>query len=318
MADQNIPQTRRALRRTGPRKAEFLDEPIPPRGSSDVLIRVRAVSLNYKDVAMLDDNFPWPAPSNIIMGTDIAGEIVWVGDKVSQLAVGDRVVVLHNLDNITGREVTFRALGHNVDGALATHVVFEEHELVKFPDNLTWAELTREPGTGGVSILALVLAARAGATVIVTSSSDAKLERAKKLGASHVVNYKQNTKWEEEVLRLTGGLGVDIVIDQGGAATILQSLQSVKQRGQVSQVGFLSGEGQGDLFRLVHLLLIKVCTIVGIQVGSKGDLEDMMAFLKHSQLHLDSCIDGVYSFDKSLEAFNHLRKGAFGKVVIEL
>ncbi|RFU75136.1 hypothetical protein TARUN_7138 [Trichoderma arundinaceum] len=343
MTDHIIPQTRRALRRVGPAVAEFRDEPIPPRGSSDVLVRVRAVSLNYKDLAMLDDNFPWPVPSNTIMGTDVAGEVVWVGDKVSLFEVGSKVVALHNLDNITGRELTARALGQNIDGTLATYVVFSEHVLVKFPDNLTWAEASIVPcagltawsalnmgtsnlwgktvlvqGTGGVSILALSLAAKAGATVIATSSSDAKLERAKELGASHVINYKKNPNWEEEVLKITGGLGVDIVVEQGGAQTLIQSVQSLRRCGQVSQVGFLSGDGQADLFHLVQLLIIKKCSIVGIQVGSKGDLEDLMGFLRQPQFKLDSCIDRVFSFDNSLEAFDHLRKGnAVGKVVIE-
>lgn len=122
--------------------------------------------------------------------------------------------------------------------------------------------LIKEPGTGGVSTIALSLAAKAGATVIATSSSDAKLERAKNLGASHTINYKQNHNWEEQVQDLTGGAGVDIVIDQGGAETLLQSVYSLKTGGQVSQVGFLSGEGQGDLFRLVRLLIIKKGRIV--------------------------------------------------------
>jgi NADPH:quinone reductase-like Zn-dependent oxidoreductase len=110
--------------------------------------------------------------------------------------------------------------------------------------------------------MALILAAKAGATVIATSSSDAKLERAKKLGAAHGINYKKNLNWEEEVSRFTGGLGVDIVIDQGGAETLVQSMQSLKIGGQVSQVGFLSGDGQGDLSRLVKLLIGKKSRIV--------------------------------------------------------
>ncbi|KAL7916444.1 NAD(P)-binding protein [Trichoderma velutinum] len=343
MADQNIPRTRRALRRGGPHVAEFVDEAIPSRGSSDVLIRVRAVSLNYKDLAMLDDKFPWPVPSNIIMGADVAGEVVWIGDNVTLFEVGNRVAAIHNLDNITGRELTARAPGQGMDGTLATYVMFSEVQLVKIPENLTWAEASIVPcsgvtawsalnmrtnnlwgktvlvqGTGGVSIMALSLAAKAGATVIATSSSDAKLERAKNLGATHVINYKQNPNWEEEVLKLTGGLGVDLVIEQGGADSLLQSVQSIKREGQISQVGFLSGDGQGDMFRLVQLLIIKKCSIVGIQVGSKGDLEDLMNFLRQPHFKLDSCIDKVFSFDKSLEAFDYMRKGsAVGKIVIE-
>ncbi|KAL7815922.1 hypothetical protein V8C44DRAFT_323380 [Trichoderma aethiopicum] len=343
MATQGIPQTRRALRRLGPRAAEFVDEAIPSRGSSDVLIRVRAVSLNYKDLAMLDDNFPWPVPSNIIMGADVAGEVAWVGEKVAKFTIGDRVVAIHNLDNITGREATARAPGQGVDGTLATYVVFSEVELVKFPDNLTWAEASILPcsgvtawsalnmktnnlwgkkilvqGTGGVSMIALRLAAKAGATVIATSSSDAKLTRARELGASHTINYKQNPSWEQQVLDLTGGLGVDIVVEQGGAQTLFQSVQSVKRGGQISQVGFLSGHGQGDMFLLVQLLIIKKCSIVGIQVGSKGDLEDLLDFLKQPQFKLEPCIDRVFSFDESLEAIDYMRKGgAVGKIVIE-
>lgn len=122
--------------------------------------------------------------------------------------------------------------------------------------------LTLITGTGGVSIIALSLAAKAGATVIATSSSDAKLERARELGASHVINYKQNPNWEQQVLDLTYGLGVDIVVEQGGAQTLLQSVQSVKREGQISQVGFLSGHGHGDMFRLVQLLIIRKCSIV--------------------------------------------------------
>ncbi|PTB79939.1 NAD(P)-binding protein [Trichoderma longibrachiatum ATCC 18648] len=343
MADQGIPETRRALRRLGPRAAEFVDEAIPSRGSSDVLIRVRAVSLNYKDLAMLDDNFPWPVPSNIIMGADVAGEVAWVGEKVAKFTVGDRVVAIHNLDNITGREATARAPGQGVDGTLATYVVFSEVELVKFPDNLTWAEASILPcsgvtawsalniktnnlwgkkilvqGTGGVSMIALRLAAKAAATVIATSSSDAKLARARELGALHTINYKQNPSWEQQVLDLTGGLGVDIVVEQGGAQTLLQSVQSVKRGGQISQVGFLSGHGQGDMFLLVQLLIIKKCSIVGIQVGSKGDLEDLLDFLKQPHFKLEPCIDRVFSFDESLEAIDYMRKGgAVGKIVIE-
>ncbi|EGR49971.1 uncharacterized protein TRIREDRAFT_59649 [Trichoderma reesei QM6a] len=338
-----IPQTRKALRRIGPREAKFVDEAIPSRGSSDVLIRVRAVSLNYKDLAMLDDKFPWPVPSNIIMGADVAGEVAWVGEKVAKFKIGDGVVAIHNLDNITGRESTARAPGQGVDGTLATYVVFSEVELVKFPDNLSWAEASILPcsgvtawsalniktnnlwgkkvlvqGTGGVSIIALSLAAKAGATVIATSSSDAKLERARELGASHVINYKQNPNWEQQVLDLTYGLGVDIVVEQGGAQTLLQSVQSVKREGQISQVGFLSGHGHGDMFRLVQLLIIRKCSIVGIQVGSKGDLEDLLDFVKQPHFKLEPCIDRVFSFDKSLEAFEYMRNGgAVGKIVIE-
>ncbi|KAL6874619.1 hypothetical protein HDV57DRAFT_511064 [Trichoderma longibrachiatum] len=342
MADQGIPETRRALRRLGPRAAEFVDEAIPSRGSSDVLIRVRAVSLNYKDLAMLDDNFPWPVPSNIIMGADVAGEVAWVGEKVAKFTVGDRVAAIHNLDNITGREATARAPGQGVDGTLATYVVFSEVELVKFPDNLTWAEASILPcsgvtawsalniktnnlwgkkilvqGTGGVSMIALRLAVKAAATVIATSSSDAKLARARELGALHTINYKQNPSWEQQVLDLTGGLGVDIVVEQGGAQTLLQSVQSVKRGGQISQVGFLSGHGQGTCFSWFSCSSSRNAAF-GIQVGSKGDLEDLLDFLKQPHFKLEPCIDRVFSFDESLEAIDYMRKGgAVGKIVIE-
>ncbi|UKZ47785.1 hypothetical protein TrVGV298_002014 [Trichoderma virens] len=308
MANQNVPQTRKALRRRGPHVAEFVDEAIPSRGSSDVLIRVRAVSLNYKDLAMLDDNFPWPVPSNIIMGADVAGEVVSVGDRVSRFEVGSRVVAVHNLDNITGRELTARAM----DGTLATYVVFPEVELVKVPDNLTWAEASIVPCAGVTAWSALNMKTNNlwGKTVLVQGTGG--------LGATHVINYKRNPNWEEEVLKLTGGLGVDIVIEQGGASSLLQSVQSIRREGQISQVGFLSGDGQGDIFRLVQLLIMKKCSIVGIQVGSKGDLEDLMDFLRQPHFKLDSCVDRVFSFDKSLEAFDYMRNGsAVGKIVVE-
>ncbi|KAI5456965.1 hypothetical protein BGZ63DRAFT_495097 [Mariannaea sp. PMI_226] len=338
-----MPESRRVLRRQGDAVACFHDEPIPTLGSSDVLVRVHAVALNYKDISIFDGQFPWPTMPNGIIGTEFAGEIISVGDKIRLFKVGDRVVSLLNLDGITGRETTIQALGQNIDGTLADYVVMPESALVTIPEHLTWAEASVIPcagltawsalnmtsrlcgktvlieGTGGVSIIALILAVKAGATVIITSSSDEKLKRAKELGASHVINYKKNPDWEVEVLRVTGGLGADVVIEQGGAATLLKSVAAVKRRGQVSQVGFLSGHGQGDIFNLVKSLISKACSIVGIQVGTKRDLEEFMEFIGLAKLELAPGIDRIFPFEQSLDALDYMRKqNAVGKVVIEM
>ncbi|KAH8881840.1 NAD(P)-binding protein [Thozetella sp. PMI_491] len=335
------PTTRNVLRRQGGGVVRFSSELIPSQGSSDVLIRVRAVSLNYKDVAMVDDRFPFAALKGAIVGTEFAGEVVSVGDKVRLFEAGDRVVSLMNYDDITGRESTFQGKASNIDGSLAEYLVVPEIALAKIPAHLTWNEASMIPcsgltawsalmgtrlsgktvliqvGTGGTSIIALLLAVKAGAAVIITSSSDEKLERAKKLGATHTINYNTHPDWEAEALKLTGGQGVDVVIEQGGAGTLVKSVTALKKCGKVQQCGFLSSAEQGDLSAMVQMLIFKVASVVGVRVGLKPDLEDMMEYLGATQLELAPCIDSVYDFSKVEEAIERVRSGKmFGKVIV--
>ncbi|KAK5999210.1 Zinc-type alcohol dehydrogenase-like protein [Cladobotryum mycophilum] len=336
------PNTRRVLRKESAGVVQFQEEPIPEYGTSDVLIRVRAVSLNWKDAAIVDGRTSWAALPNGIVGTEFAGEVVQVGGSVRFFKTGDRVMSLINYDDITGNETTIQALGHNIDGTLAEYLVVPEIVLVKIPEYLTWAEASTIPcagltawsalnftsrlagktvlleGTGGVSLLALLLAVKAGAKVIITSSSDEKLQRAKELGATHTINYVKVPDWDQEVLKLTGGLGAHIVVEAGGAATFLKSVASVKRGGQVSQVGLMTTNSNGNFVDLIPMLIMKAVRIVGIRVGLKADLEDFAAFLEATQLPLSPCIDKVYKFDQSKEALDYLRSSSlFGKVIIE-
>ncbi|KAF9239048.1 hypothetical protein DTO006G1_4745 [Penicillium roqueforti] len=337
-----VTNTHKVFRRDGATIRSHI-EPRPLHGPSEVLVKVRAVSLNWKDVAVLDGRFPFPALENGISGTEFAGEVVSVGNKVKSFTEGDRVTSLIDLDAITGREKTVQGLGQNIDGTLAEYLVMPAESLVKIPDHLTWPEASMIAcagltawsalnmkssnlcgktvlieGTGGVSLIALILAVRAGAYVIITSSSDDKLEKARILGASHTINYAKHRDWENEVLEHTGGLGVDIVVEQGGAATLLKSVSTVKKGGQVSQVGLLTANSEGDFVLLVQQLIIKACRIVGIQVGTKVDLEDFVELLRVTRLGLLPVIDRIFEFEQAPEACAYLQSGkAFGKVVVQ-
>ncbi|KAH8812093.1 hypothetical protein F5884DRAFT_820108 [Xylogone sp. PMI_703] len=339
---ENSQSVRKVYRRVG-NNLRLSEEPIPTLGTSDVLIKVHAVSLNWKDAAILYAKYPWRVVENGIPCADASGEVVSVGEKVTRLKKGDRVVALHDLENITGRETIARGLGQQVEGTLASHLIFAELELVKFPDYLSWVEATILPcagltawsaldmvsriagktilieGTGGVSLVALFFAVKLGAKTIVTSSSDDKLQRVKALGATHTINYKSNPEWEKDVLALTDGVGVDLVVEQGGASTFMQSVKTIRRGGRLSQVGLLTTESKGDFTTLVQLLIMKELRIVGIQVGTKRDLEELMDFLRISQLPLTPVIDRLFKFEDSEEAFKYLVSGSvFGKVVIEL
>jgi NADPH:quinone reductase-like Zn-dependent oxidoreductase len=206
----------------------LVEEPIPARGSADLLVRVHAVSLNYKDAAIIDNQLPWLGRKGGIAGTEFSGEVVEAGADVVGLQVGDRIVSLINFEEITGRETTTKSMGQTADGSLAEYLVVPAKSVVKIPTHLTWHEASMIAcagltawsalsmnntrlagktillqGTGGVSMIALLLAVKAGATVIVTSSSDDKLERAKALGASGLINYITTPDWEKEALTLT-------------------------------------------------------------------------------------------------------------------
>ncbi|KAG0652472.1 Zinc-type alcohol dehydrogenase [Hyphodiscus hymeniophilus] len=296
------PLTRTALRRSTGSLVRVV-EPVPIIGTTDVLIRVKAVALNWKDAAILNSKFPWPN----CLPTGIHG------------------------------------LGQQADGTLTDYVVIPVHTLVKVPSHLSWEEASTIgvagltawnalnasksgagktallQGTGGVSLFALRLAQELGFRVIITSSSDEKLERAKRLGAALTINYQAIPKWEDEAMRMTGDVGVDLVVDQGGAATLLQSVSALKKGGRVSQVGLLTSESRGSFVPLIQMLIMKACCIQGIQVGTKSDLMTFCDFLEATKLNLTPIIDRVFDFDDTTKALQYLTSGnIFGKVVIRI
>ena len=323
---------------------ESLPSPLPP---TSILIRIHAVSLNYRDANMLNGTNPWPILDAGIPTSDAAGEVIAVGDDVTRFQTSDRVCNIVDQNSITGEEQYRIWLAADVDGMLATHVVLDEQLCVRIPQHLDWAEASCLPcagvtawssivsdanklvagqtivvqGTGGVSIMALKLAVAAGCKVIVTSSSDEKLARIKDMwkgGQVQTINYNSTSDWEKEILRLNNGVGADIILENGGTSSTIKSLQGVKKGGIVSQVGYLGEQDPKDLEGFIPLLIDKAVNLRGINVGSRVDFEQMNKVIEASELSFEDIIDRRYSFEQSPEAFEYLWSGKHvGKIVIE-
>ena len=319
-----------------------VERPLREAQPHEVLVRIRAVSLNYRDLMVARGDYLVTSGAPLVPTSDAAGEVVAVGSSINKYRVGDRVMSTFFPRWIEGAptpEKTSVAPGGNVDGVLATHAFFNEESLVRIPAHLdfneaatltcagvtAWNSLFVEAGlkagdsvlllgTGGVSIWGLQLGKAAGLRTIVTSSSDAKLERARALGANETINYKQHPEWQKEVLRLTDGLGVNLVIEVGGAGTLRRSVASTKMGGTVAIVGGVSGFG-GDFEPFA--LIGGARRLSGIYVGSRQMFEDMNALIDVSKIR--PVVDRVFAFDDAQAAYRHLDSGQhFGKVVIGL
>lgn len=317
-----------------------------PLGPMDVRIEVRAWSLNFRDLTMPRGGYPGNEKIKtnppLVPLSDAAGEVVEIGDAVQRFAVGDRVCPCFFPDWIDGELKAAQigsALGGAVDGVLAETVVLPEHALVRIPENLSFEEAACLPcaavtawqaltlarltpgqtiltlGTGGVSIFALQIAKLAGVRVIVTSSSDEKLERARQLGADACINYSTHPDWDVPVREWTGGVGVDNVIEVGGPGTLERSMRAVKVSGTVSLIGILTSPEQNPS---PMPALFKRLTIQGIYVGSRAMFETLCRAIEAGDLHpVINKIFGCESPDAVRAAYQHLKSGAhFGKVVI--
>lgn len=316
------------------------DEPEP--ADDQVLVRVHAASINYRDHAIVTGNyFGGVLKRDTVPLSDGAGEVVAVGRNVSRFKAGDRVVATFFqvwIDGVPDRS-SFNALGSPADGMLSEYVVLDENGLVGCPHHLSFEDAATLPcaavtawnalmvsgrtrpgdtvlalGTGGVSIFALQLARMSGARVIITSSSDEKRQRAAELGAAATVNYRSTPEWHEEVLRLTGGRGVDHVVEVGGAGTLAKSFQCVGFRGRISLIGVLSGR-EGDTNP--HPLMMKNATLCGIFVGSRAMFEQMNEAIAVNDMR--PVIDRIFPFAEAASAYEYQRGGKhFGKVVIRV
>lgn len=318
---------------------KLTERPTPKPGPGEVLVRVRATSLNYRDLAMIKSRLARMMKLPLVPVSDGAGEVVESGPGVRTLKKGDRVAAIFTQCWLAGPPTAGMygsSLGGGIDGMLAEYVVLPEEGFVRVPDYMSYEEAASLPcaavtswnalvtegrlkpgdsvlvmGTGGVSIFALQFARMHGARVIATSSSDAKLQRLREMGASDVINYKTTPEWDQRVLELTGGLGVDHVVEIGGAGTLPRSVNAVKTGGIVSLIGILSGAGQIDPMPLVF----KNARIQGILVGSREMFESMNRALAVNLVH--PVIDRVFPFDQAREAYRHLESGRhFGKVCI--
>ncbi len=317
------------------------ETPIPQPATGEVLIRVRAVSLNYRDLITLEAQRPGNLPPPLIPCSDGAGEVVAVGNAVTRWKVGDRVAGTFFRDWIDGPfhlKYHGAAGGGSIHGWLREYVSYPEHGLVAVPAELSFAEAATLPcaavtawqalftrgalragttvlalGTGGVSVFALQLAHAAGARVIVTSSSDDKLARARELGAWATVNYRTTPDWDKEVWRITEKRGVDHVVEVGGSGTLGKSLNSVGAGGQIALIGVLTGFGAPDVS--LFPLVARNARLDGIYVGSHADFEALTSFLTQHQIR--PIIDRTFAFDEVRAAFAHLQgAGHFGKIVI--
>ena len=320
-------------------RAATIATPEPQRG--EVLIRQRAASLNFVDVAVASGNYPGPS-FPLVPVADGAGEIVALGEGVTRFAVGDRVVAHAKPRWIGGRPRPYEMTqmrGISLPGSLAEYVALPANSVVPVPAPLSVEAASTLPiagttawnairaadvgpgsvvvllGTGGVSIFTLQLAKAAGATVIITSSSDEKLERAKALGADHLINYRATPDWDGKVLELTGGLGADLVVETAGTATFARAVNATAPGGTLFTIGFVTGaEATVNLLPII----IKALKVVGNNTGSVSDLRDAVRAIAAARI--DPVVDKVFSQDQAAEAYAHMAAGGqhFGKLAFKL
>ncbi len=317
---------------------KLTERPDPSPGYGQILIKLRAVSLNYRDLMVVKGLYNPNLPLPLIPCSDGVGEVVALGEGVTRVKVGDRVAGIFFQKWLSGRlteEKTRSALGGAIDGLLADYAVLHEDGVVHVPEHLTDIEAATLPcaavtawnalagnvkagdtvlvqGTGGVSIFALQFAQILGAKVIATSSSDQKRERLQSLGAAETINYKQTPDWGKKVYELTGG--VDHVVEVGGAGTLNESLKAVIHGGQISLIGVLTG-GKGEINTAA--ILMKNVRLQGIYVGSREMFEDMNRAITHHKIR--PVCDRAIPFEAARSALEYMESGAhFGKICIQL
>jgi len=319
------------------------ERPDPKPGPTQILVRIQAVSINYRDLMIARGHYMGgPSRSNVIPLSDGAGEVIAAGSDVNRFRVGERVAGTFFRNWIDGAppQAPLVALGAPpVDGVLAEYALFDAQDAVAVPAHLPVEAAAALPcaavtawralvdlgrvapgesvlliGTGGVSIFALQFARLAGARALVISSSDEKLERARKLGADGCINYRTNPDWEREVLRLTDGRGVDHVLEVGGSGTLSRSIASVAVGGRIALIGVLTGVGAAGS---PYGLLGRQASIQGVFVGSRGHFERMNAAIAVNRL--EPIVDRIFGFDEAAAAYRYLESGAhFGKVVLRI
>lgn len=314
----------------------------PEPGPGELLVKVGAVSLNFRDKAIVDGIYePHLVPKPLIPVSDAAGTVVVIGTGVTRFQVGDRVnshLYSHWIDGAPGPDEPAYCFGSPLPGGLAEYMIIHEESAVRAPDNMSDEEASTLPiaaltawyslvdfgqlqrgqtvlvqGTGGVAIFAIQIAVAMGARVIATSSKDENLDAVRQLGASAGVNYRTHPAWHENVLKITDGKGVDITLDVAGGDGINQSVLATKAAGKIAQIGFLSGQKSAlDLMPLIF----RQATIRGIAVAPRSSFDRMNVFLNENKIR--PVIDHIYPFNEARKAYEHLARGPFGKVVIKV
>ena len=320
----------------------LVERPEPRPGPGEALVRLRAAALNYRDLLTAQGKYNPKQKLPLIPCSDGAGEVVEVGEGVTRVAPGDRVSPIFAQRWIAGvptREKLRSTLGGPLDGTLAELAVFDQEGLVKVPEHLSdeeaatlpcaavtaWSALVTEggmtagdtvlvQGTGGVSLFALQIAKLLGARVIATTSRDDKLARARALGADEGINYRDVPEWGARAKELTGGAGVDHVVEVGGAGTLQQSLRAVRVGGTISLIGNLTGTKSELLLTQIFMQRIRVN---GILVGHRESFEAMNRAVAFHRLR--PVIDRVFPLEEARAAFDHMAAGEhFGKIVIRI
>jgi NADPH:quinone reductase-like Zn-dependent oxidoreductase len=315
-----------------------LDRPAPGRG--EVLVKLYAASLNFRDVMVASGTYNPRMKLPAIPLSDAAGEIVEIGANVTKWTVGDRVCSCVIPGWTTGgptAESARTAIGAGgLTGVAREYAIFNEDAIVAAPETLSFDEAATLPcaaltawhalavsgnvqpgetvltlGTGGVSVFAVQFAKAMGARVIATSSSDKKLDRIRELGADETINYKTTSDWDKTVLELTDGRGVDHVVEVGGSGTLSRSIKSVRTGGHIALIGALDMTGE---FNPIPIFM-KGIRVQGIFVGSREMFEDMNAFV--SKHDIRPVIDRTFGFDELPDALHYMENGShFGKIVI--
>lgn len=314
------------------------DEPQAKAG--EVVVRLRAASLNYRDLMFVKGTYNPKAKLPAVPFSDGAGEVTALGEGVTKWRIGDRVCPIFVQGWIEGPATMQKnrtALGAGErDGVLREMAAFHEDALVKIPEHLSYDEAATLPcaavtawnalvhsgnlkagetvlalGTGGVSIFALQIARMHGARVIITSSSDEKLARAREFGAGETINYQKTPEWDKEVAVLTGKFGVDHVIEVGGAGTLAKSLNAARVGGHVALIGVLASGGS---FNPISVLM-KGVRLQGVFVGSRQMFEEMNRAIEAN--HLKPVIDRTFGFEEAADALRYMESGShFGKIVV--
>ena len=323
-------------------KLELTDAPVRAPGAGEVLVHVRAASLNRRDVFVMKGQYRMAPRESLVPLSDGAGEVVALGKGVTRFRVGDHVAAIFFQSWLRGRppaDPAASALGGDLDGMLTQYITLSEQGLVKLPDYLSFEEGATLPcagvtawnglvtrgqmqtgdyvlleGTGGVSLFGLQFAVAAGAKPIITSSHDEKLQRARALGAVGIINYKTTPGWDKAVRELTGGAGVQEILEVGGKDTLPHALASLAPGGHIALIGGLSGFG-GNVPAVA--LMGSNATVSGMYVGSRENFEAMNAFL--AQHRIKPIIDKVFDFSDAQAAYDLMESdNFFGKIVIRM
>jgi NADPH:quinone reductase-like Zn-dependent oxidoreductase len=325
----------------GPENLKIVELPDPSPGLGQAVVRVRACSLNYRDLAVLRGAYGANVKPPLIPLSDGAGEVIAVGPGVTRVKAGDRVAAIFMQDWLEGPVDDLKAnsaMGGAINGMMAEQVCLNAEGLVALPAHLSFEEAATLPcagvtawhalfrsgslkpgesvllqGTGGVSLFSLQFAKMAGARVIATSSSDAKIERLRLMAADETINYKTTPEWDKPVRALTNGVGVDHIVEVGGAGTLPLSSKAARRGGHIALIGVLAGRGEFD----PRIMMLKGVRLQGIYVGSREMFEEMNRAIALAGMR--PVIDRVFEFEELHQAMQYMESGAhFGKICLHV